>query len=194
MKYFLDTEFIEDGTTIDLISIGIVSESNRRYYAINAECDYSKANDWVLENVLKPMGLDREGFNKKPVDSLTLANAKTKKQIAFEVLAFVKRLPGNETSLTYRDAHRLEIPEPIHFWGYYAAYDWVTLCQLFGKMIDLPKGFPMYCRDIKQLCDELGNPELPKQTSGEHNALADALWNKEAYEFLYALSKNRVYI
>lgn len=26
MRYFLDTEFIEDGKTIDLISIGIVSD------------------------------------------------------------------------------------------------------------------------------------------------------------------------
>lgn len=70
------------------------------------------------------------------------------------------------------------------FWGYYADYDWVVFCQLFGTMIDLPKGWPMYCRDIKQLCDFLGNPKLPRQTSQEHNALADAKWNKEAYEFL----------
>lgn len=29
MKYWLDTEFIEDGKTIDLVSIGIVSEDGR---------------------------------------------------------------------------------------------------------------------------------------------------------------------
>lgn len=33
MKYFLDTEFHEDGKTIDLISIGIVAEDGREYYA-----------------------------------------------------------------------------------------------------------------------------------------------------------------
>lgn len=70
------------------------------------------------------------------------------------------------------------------FWGYYADYDWVVFCQLFGAMIDLPKGWPMYCRDIKQLCDSAGNPRLPKQTSTEHNALNDARWNKQAWEFL----------
>ena len=42
----------------------------------------------------------------------------------------------------------------------------------------------MYCRDLKQLCDSLGNPKLPDQTSTEHNALNDARWNKQAYEFL----------
>jgi 3' exoribonuclease, RNase T-like len=52
-KYFLDTEFIEDGATIDLISIGIVCEDGREYYAINYDCDRTKANDWVKENVLK---------------------------------------------------------------------------------------------------------------------------------------------
>jgi hypothetical protein len=70
------------------------------------------------------------------------------------------------------------------FWGYYADYDWVVFCQLFGTMMDLPKGWPMYCRDIKQLADYLGNPRLPKQASTEHNALNDARWNKRAYEFL----------
>ena len=51
-------------------------------------------------------------------------------------------------------------------------------------MMDLPKGFPMYCRDLKQLADSKGNPRLPKQESTEHNALEDARWNKQAYEFL----------
>lgn len=72
------------------------------------------------------------------------------------------------------------------FWGYYADYDWVVFCQIFGTMLDLPKGWPMYCNDIKQLCKELGYPQLPKQESTEHNALNDARWNKLAYEFLIA--------
>jgi hypothetical protein len=70
------------------------------------------------------------------------------------------------------------------FWGYYADYDWVVTAQLFGTMMNLPKGWPMYCRDIKQLCDDKGNPKLPEQGKGEHNALADARWNKTAWEFL----------
>jgi len=42
----------------------------------------------------------------------------------------------------------------------------------------------MYCRDIKQECDRLGSPKLPEQGKGEHNALADARWNRSAYYFL----------
>jgi 3'-5' exoribonuclease-like protein len=84
--------------------------------------------------------------------------------------------------------HWLSDPKP-EFWGYYADYDWVVFCQLFGTMMDLPKGWPMYCRDIKQLCDSMGNPKLPKQSTAEHNALNDARWNKKTYEFLARLAK-----
>ena len=37
MKYFYDTEFLEDGHTFDLISIGIVAEDGREYYARSEE-------------------------------------------------------------------------------------------------------------------------------------------------------------
>jgi hypothetical protein len=74
--------------------------------------------------------------------------------------------------------------EKPEFWAYYADYDWVALCQLYGTMMDLPKGWPMYCRDLKQRADELGNVRLPKQTSTEHNALADAEWAKGAWLWL----------
>jgi hypothetical protein len=55
-------------------------------------------------------------------------------------------------------------------------------------MMDLPKGWPMYCRDVKQLCDSVGNPTLKKQNDElAHNALSDAVWTKEAWEYLTGL-------
>jgi len=42
MRYWYDTEFIEDGSTIDLISIGIVAEDGREYYAISTEFSAKK--------------------------------------------------------------------------------------------------------------------------------------------------------
>lgn len=55
MKYFYDTEFIEDGHTIDLISIGIVAEDGRMYYAVSTEFDASRADEWVQTNVLNKL-------------------------------------------------------------------------------------------------------------------------------------------
>jgi hypothetical protein len=51
MKYFLDAEFHEDGKTIELISIALVSQDGRRLYFENADYDWDKSTDWLKENV-----------------------------------------------------------------------------------------------------------------------------------------------
>lgn len=158
MKYFIDTEFMEDGRTIDLLSLAIVREDGLSLYAVNRDADRSLANDWVKENVVP--------FLDSPPPHTHSANG-TRKEIADAVRTFIA-LDGGKPQ----------------FWGYYADYDWVAFCQLFGCMVDLPKGWPMYCRDIKQWCDHLGNPTLPANSEREHNALNDARWNMAAYRFL----------
>jgi len=160
MKYFYDTEFIEDGKTIDLISIGIISEDGRTLYCESSECDYSKADEWVKNNVLVHL--------KHTKNELWNGSYGTRKEIKQSILDFC-------------DIYKYGKPE---FWAYYADYDHVALCQLFGKMIDLPKDWPMYTNDIKQLCVSMGNPRLPDQSTTEHNALNDAEWCKEAYFWL----------
>ncbi|MGB0973238.1 MAG: hypothetical protein ACPGVG_20135, partial [Mycobacterium sp.] len=52
MRYFYDTEFIDNGRTIELISIGVVAEDDREYYAISTEFDPERAGRWVRKNVL----------------------------------------------------------------------------------------------------------------------------------------------
>lgn len=170
MRYWFDTEFIEDGFTIDLISIGIVCEDGREFYAINEDCDFSKASEWVQENVIKQLP-------PKPQQMGMVHDWWKKETIKNQVALFL----GCEGLTNFRIPDGTEKPE---IWAYYADYDWVAFCQLFGTMMDLPEGFPYYCRDIKQWCDRLGNPELPKQEGGHHNALEDARWNKKAWEFL----------
>jgi hypothetical protein len=151
VKYFLDTEFLENGrgNPVTLVSIGIVAEDGRSLYAVSSEFNPDDANDWVKANVLPHLGDGRCTIH----------------HMQRVILEFI----GSDK------------PE---FWGYYADYDWVVFCQIFGSMIDLPKGWPMYCRDLKQWCDDLGNPKLPEQSSTEHNALNDARWNMIAHEFL----------
>ncbi len=150
MKIWFDTEFIENGKTIDLLSIGMIKENGDKLYLENNEADLSKGSDWVQHNVIISLNWLQYG--------------KSRDYIAKEI----KEFAGSE-------------PE---FWAYYADYDWVVLCQLFGTMMDLPEGWPMYCRDVKQFCDSIGNPKLPMQISTEHHALADAIWTKQTWEFL----------
>ena len=47
MRYFYDTEFIDNGRTIELISIGVAAEDGREYYAISTEFDPEQAGRWV---------------------------------------------------------------------------------------------------------------------------------------------------
>jgi hypothetical protein len=52
MKIFIDTEFIDLEDDIDLLSLGLVREDGKTYYAELYECDKSRANEWVKHNVL----------------------------------------------------------------------------------------------------------------------------------------------
>lgn len=159
MKIFFDTEFIEDGRTIDLISIGMVSGAGDTLYLISEEADLARASEWVKENVLADMPQYDHRRQRFIVDDYVVS----RKRMAELILRFV----GEDK------------PE---FWAYYADFDWVVLCQLFGTMMDLPKGWPMYCRDLKQLLDSRGNPRFQKDST--HNALGDAQWVASVYKEL----------
>lgn len=52
MRFWYDTEFLEDGRTIELVSIGVVAEDGREYYAVSTEFDPTRAHPWVEEHVL----------------------------------------------------------------------------------------------------------------------------------------------
>lgn len=149
MKYFLDTEFIEDGKTIDLISIGIVREDGKTYYAESYEFDPDKASQWVMDNVFPFLNHDSISRN----------------HIKQDILDFTA---GDKE---------------IEFWGYFADYDWVVFCQLFGTMMDLPEDFPMYCNDFKQVMHEhnLHKSNFDIINEQEHNALSDAKELRDMY-------------
>jgi hypothetical protein len=85
----------------------------------------------------------------------------TKAQIAAAVTEFVR---DNDDG------------SPVEFWGYYCDYDWVALCWLFGTMMDLPKGFPYFCRDLRQALDDRGLQHIKQPDDAPHHALQDAWW------------------
>lgn len=159
----MDTEFHEDGTTIDLISIGIVAEDGREYYAISGEFDTHRAweHPWLPDNVLVHLPWT-------PIKRLDRAHpdVKTRAVIRDEVSAF---LHSTGTEL----------------WAYYAAYDHVAYAQLFGTMMWIPKHLPKRTNDLAQLIDAHDAwGFIPRQTGTEHNALDDARWVKLCYDFL----------
>ena len=239
MKYFLDTEFLE-GTqkkwfgetkpTIDLISIGLVEEDGREYYAISKDFNIKEAWNrydlvkdgfrdmgltpnykkvyWLRDNVLKSIWEELTNrfaleeykanvisctvgynppmkFTYKNFKNLIKKYGKTNNQIAKEVKHFVANRPieaNKEQWILDYDT------KDVSFYGYYADYDWVVFCWLFGKMIDLPKGFPMFAFDIQQQIEEykINKEQLLKEVPqiNCHNSLHDAIWNKDAYNWI----------
>jgi hypothetical protein len=174
MDYFLDTEFIElaEAQSIDLISIGIVTQDGRRYEAISNEFDPSTASEWVKENVLSKLPPRPGSFNPAEASPRQISESKAWKSratIKQELLEFI--IPDEDG---------------INFWGAWSAYDWVVFCWIFGCMNDLPKGYPYYCNDVIQWMNQLGltRESVPPDPIDAHNALADALWTRSAWETL----------
>lgn len=192
MKYFYDTEFLEDGRTIELISIGIWCEDGREYYAVNSDMDQDRVrkHTWLSRNVWPHLPLrgytegltyvgGEEGHAVRPKDLgiLDVRDSCVKPHwvIANEVRDFIC---GDDhlTDMAAEDSR----PE---LWAYYGAYDHVALCQLWGTMMQLPDGMPMFTHELMQMWEQAGRPEKPPQ-SGEHNALGDARWNARLYNTL----------
>ena len=187
---------------------------------------------WLRENVLKTLfnQYDIVISSYRHLKLMINKYGKTREQIAEEIKEFInERRKDLKQMLDDVEYNRIHNPKdnkvvlPLNevkpnmflpqteFYAYYADYDWVVFCWLFGRMIDLPKGFLMYCKDLKQELDkkvELTNgygkvklrtlsveekleflkdtEDYPKQTN-EHNALAGAKWNKKLYDFINEL-------
>lgn len=176
-RIYYDTEFIEDGRTIELISIGMVTEDGRELYAVNRKMPVRKIrkHEWLMANVVP--GLPRGSGDRKntiPKSWLfdyTDPSVYYPSQIAGKVSRFIGSTPDPE------------------LWAWYGAYDHVALCQLFGSMVDLPDGLPMWTNDLKQEAERLGNPQMPEQAEGHHNALADARHNLAMARYLRDLTE-----
>lgn len=182
-------------------------------YQINAE---GKREYWLRENVLfqiwkelsKKVDSDFDHYSPDTWQATTIfcydslqilieEFGKSKKTIAKEILRFVS--PQSDYDWEEHMEMLMDMgvdPLPtIEFIGYYSDYDWVVFCWLFGKMIDLPVNFPMYCTDLRQTMQTVANfhgiaiaaiksyEGYPRQQK-EHSALEDALWNRELYFYL----------
>ncbi len=199
MNFYLDTEFREDGKTIDLISIGMINSYGKTYYAVSKEFDLKKAWNayqmkkveipfdkkttttqetievkeyWLRKNVLHPifnelvqMYCMEDGkswdFTYSNFKKLIKKHGKTREQIRKELQWYVLENGDDKVN---------------EFYGYYADYDWVVFCWLWGRMIDLPKGFPHYCKDLIQIFDNI----IAGHSKRIHKLVAEGLYKDYA--------------
>ena len=131
MRFFYDTEFIEDGETIELISIGIVGDDGREYYAVSTDFDPARAGEWVRNNVLNQLP-NPNSSEWKSLDTI-------------------------RTDLE----EFLHVPGGAELWAWVGCYDHVVLAQLWGDMPALPRHSPRFTRERKQYWELEGKPQLP---------------------------------
>lgn len=174
MLIFHDWEFVEDGFSIASISVGLVAEDGREYYAIfNDRRTMTRAvtHPWLRDNVvchlpiIAPAYPSADGWSWDPSHP-DFKHVKRRSVIAVEVLEFFRGTPDAE----------------LRAW--YAAFDHVALAWLYGSMIELPAGIPMWTGDLRHDAERLGNPRVPKQIGPEHHALHDARHDRDIHQYL----------
>lgn len=195
MRYFLDTEIIDDGHTIDLISIGIVCEDGRELYLQSADCTPQLASQWVKDHVLSNLTLCPHVRPEWTTEFYAnfIAHGGWRGQCTFTrgegIIGAYADCPWRTRLQMMHEVRQFFNPsDGIELWGWCAGYDWVALCQLFGTMMDLPSGWPHYMHDLQGVLDKLGiaDDALPPQTEQAHNALADARYIRQIWQQLHA--------
>lgn len=180
-KIFYDTEFIEDGRTIGLLSIGAVDEDGREFYAVNQNpqvMHQAVQHEWLRDNVIPHLPATllppetasgmisspgwRWSWNTEHPDYVRVM---PHREIARELLAFLNP----------------EECEP-ELWAWFGSYDHVAYAQLWGPMISLPTGLPQLTHELVQLWEDAGCPAKPVQVGDVHDALADARWNRQLWQ------------
>lgn len=191
MKIWYDTEFIEDGLTIEPISIGMVREDGATLYRINdseAVAARGCGLEWIYEEVMTKLPYTLVANveyrtvvplpNEAHPDFIAFGSID---QIAQEVEDFIASTPSPE------------------LWADYAAYDHILLAQLFGPMIELPSEIPMFTHEFRTLMrlKGVGDADLPVYTDPDgvsrrpHHALFDALELRHWFEHVSTLPYKR---
>lgn len=129
MKIRFDMEFtgLHKGTT--LISLGMIAQNRRTFYAEFTDYDQSQVNDWIRDNVIANLSKDEE-------DLKTFADT-TIKGNRYEVLdALLNWFEEND----YKE---------IEFVSDVCHYDFILLIDLIsGNALDMPSWISPVCHDI----------------------------------------------
>lgn len=170
-----------------------------------------------LKKLLSAYGSSREDIKEKILkftepDPHTRLISKEGEEVG-DVMIYIYNTPEADEWRKEHPGYTQIDPTPMELWADYCAYDHVVLCWVFGLMIELPSYFPMYTNDLEQLKNRVYNKmktkhaELKTQgadvgvflnnikehpgypvNKGAHDALQDARWNRDLYNFLITVT------
>lgn len=134
MKVFFDTEFTGLHKDTTLISIGLVDENGRTFYAEFSDYDESQCDKWIRENVIKHLKWSTEG----PLEDFS--NIYDNNWEAFGSKEYIKKVLADWLS-KYEEVEL--VSDCCH-------YDMVLFVDIFGNAFDLPENVNPVCHDINQ--------------------------------------------
>lgn len=179
-KFFFDTEFTGLHKNTTLISLGIISDCGKSFYAEFTDYDKSQVDDWIEKNVIKNLWL-KNPFSKS--NGHITFKGETKDAFSY-INMWLAQFDLNENNRA-------------QFWADVPAYDWVLFQSLFGTAFDMPSCIHYMPMDvatlfqIKALDPDTSRLDFArgKKASNKmtHNALWDAETTKLCYEKLIAM-------
>ena len=134
MKIFFDTEFTGLHKNTTLISIGLIDENGRTFYAEFSDYDKSQCDNWIKDNVI---------YNLKFIKSAQLeyfVNIHENNWEAYGDKEYIKLVLTDWLS-TYEDVQL--VSDCCH-------YDMVLFIDIFGDAFCLPDNANPVCHDINQ--------------------------------------------
>lgn len=184
-KIFFDTEFTGLHQNTTLISIGLISECGKTFYAELTDYDKTQIDEWLQNNVIDNLLLQKyeEGFY-EPGSNVNFAQWNVK---------------GNTEYIKYNLEKWLSKFENIEIWSDCLSYDWVLFNQIFGHAFNIPKNVYYIPFDLSSLLKIYGyDPDLSrKEFSGSdelnHNALSDAKMIKACFDKVMQIQKEKLY-
>ena len=136
MKIFFDTEFTGLHKNTTLISIGLVDENGRTFYAEFSDYDESQCDDWIHENVINHLKWSKEG----PVENFINQSIDFKNTEVYGSKKYVRDC----LVVWLSDYDSVELVSDC------CHYDMVLFIDIFGGAFDIPKNVNPACHDINQ--------------------------------------------
>lgn len=151
MKLFFDTEFTGLRKDTTLISIGIVSEDGRRFYAEFVDYDHSQVTPWIKENVIKHLRFWAPNHGEDYYYVASRAEFNLPGSDLFS--AWNLEMNGTREVIYESLDHWISQFDSIQFVSDVSHYDFVLLIELItngGTALDLPDNISAVCHDINQ--------------------------------------------
>lgn len=175
-RVFFDCEFTGLRQDTTLISIGLVSEDWKKFYAEFTDYDPSQVDDWIRQNVLANILPE--------ITSATEPMSHGPNQDRYVVGD--KAYVANDLREWFTQFEYVEI------WSDVLAYDWMLFCNLFGGPFKIPSNIYYIPFDLATLLKLKGiDPDVDRiefSRSGyrkwKHHALADAITIAECHRKL----------